>query len=409
MSSSSRVPNAASSANVSGLRTPIRIGIVAGEVSGDQLAAGLMRELKRRLPQVTFEGIAGPRMQAEGCASLYPMERLSLIGFEAVGRYPALAAQRRRLARHFQDHPPALFIGVDAPDFNLGLEQKLRARGIPTMHYVSPTVWAWRGWRLRTIYRAVDHMLTLFPFEARYYRERKIPVSFVGHPLADSIEPVTNTGRLRRRLRLPARFRLVALLPGSRAHELLRHADLFVRAAQWLSSRYPDIRFVVPFATPETRVLFEQALRRQQADEQIFRLVDGRSREAMAVADVVLLASGTAALEAALLGKPMVVTYRVSWFSYYLIRLLAHVRFYALPNHLDGRMLVPELMQHDAVPEKLGRAVEHYLTHPAEAEAVAQALGRIRRSLRRHADVSAALAVVRFLRARRARRRHGKS
>ena len=396
--------------SISSIPGVVRIGIVAGEVSGDLLAAGLMRELKRRLPHVAFEGIGGPRMQAEGCASLYPMERLSLIGFEALGRYPELAAQRRRLAAHFRRHPPALFIGVDAPDFNLGLEQRIRAHGIPTMHYVSPTVWAWRGCRLRTIHRAVDHMLTLFPFEAKYYRDRQIPVTFVGHPLADAIEPATNAAALRRRLRLPARFKLVALLPGSRTHELERHADLFVRAAQWLSARHPDIRFVVPFTSSGTRALFEQALRRQRADEQIFRLLDDHALDAMAAADVVLLASGTATLEAALLGKPMVVTYRVSWISYYLIRLLAHVRLYSLPNHLAGRMLVPELMQRDAVPEKLGRAVERYLTRPAEAKAVTRVLNRIRRTLRRNAHTRAAQAVIRFLRARGVRpgARHGR-
>jgi lipid-A-disaccharide synthase len=246
-------------------------------------------------------------------------------------------------------------------------------------------------------------MLTLFPFEAKYYRERQIPVTFVGHPLADAIEPAMNTAALRRRLRLPARFKLVALLPGSRTHELERHADLFARTAQWLSARHPDIRFVVPFASSGTRALFERALRRQRADEQIFRLLDDHSLGAMAAADVVLLASGTAALEAALLGKPMVVTYLVSWISYYLIRLLAHVRLYSLPNHLAGRMLVPELMQRDAVPEKLGQAVEHYLTHPAEAQAVTRVLRRIRRTLRRNTHVRAAQAVIRFLRARRVR------
>ncbi len=392
-------PRKSSKPKATAARASLRIGIVAGEVSGDLLAAGLMRELKRRLPHVVFEGIGGPRMQAEGCTSLYPMERLSLIGFEALGRYPELAAQRRRLAAHFRHRSPALFIGVDAPDFNLGLEQKLRAHGIPTMHYVSPTVWAWRGWRIRTIHRAVDHMLTLFPFEEKYYRARKIPVTFVGHPLADAIAPAATAAGFRRRLRLPLRFKLVALLPGSRRHELRQHAELFIRTAQWLSARYPDIRFVVPFASPETRSLFEQALRRLRADEQIFRLVDNHSRAAMAAADVVLLASGTATLEAALLGKPMVVTYRVSWPSYCLIRLFAHVRFYSLPNHLAGRMLVPEFMQRDAVPEKLGRAVERYLTHPAEARAVTRVLSRLRRTLRRNTHVRAAQAVIRFLRA----------
>ncbi|MEK7815607.1 MAG: lipid-A-disaccharide synthase [Pseudomonadota bacterium] len=377
---------------------PIRIGIVAGEVSGDILAAGLMRALKQKMPQLQFEGIAGPQMQAEGCVSMYPLERLSLIGFEALGRYPELIAMRRRLAGHFRRHPPALFIGVDAPDFNLGLEQKLKAHGIPTIHYVSPTVWAWRGYRLRKIHRAVDHMLTLFPFEARYYRKRGIPVTFVGHPLADKLEPPTHTDRLRRQLGLPARHKIVALLPGSRSNELRRHADLFVRTAQWLSARHPDIRFVVPFASQETRALFEQALQRQKAVAQIFRLLDYRSRDAMAVADVVLLASGTAALEASLLGKPMVVTYRVSRLSYFLIRLLAHVHLYSLPNHLAGRQLVPEFIQRDAVPEKLGPAVELFLTNPAQAKSVINALARIRRALRRNADQRAAQAVLRVLR-----------
>lgn len=378
--------------------SPIRIGIVAGEVSGDILAAGLMRALRQKMPQLQFEGIAGPQMQAEGCVSMYPLERLSLIGFEALGRYPELIAMRRRLADHFRRHPPALFIGVDAPDFNLGLEQKLKAYGIPTIHYVSPTVWAWRGYRLRKIHRAVDRMLTLFPFEARYYRKRGIPVTFVGHPLADKLEPPVHTGRLRRQLGLPARHKIVALLPGSRSNELRRHADLFVRTAQWLSARHPDIRFVVPFASQETRALFEQALQRQQAVAQIFRLLDYRSRDAMAVADVVLLASGTAALEASLLGKPMVVTYRVSWLSYFLIRLLAHVRLYSLPNHLAGRQLVPEFIQRDAIPEKLGPAVERFLTNPAQAKSVINALARIRRALRRNADRRAAQAVLRVLR-----------
>ncbi len=405
MSNSSRPRSAASSAKTARRARPVRIGIVAGEVSGDLLAAGLMRELKRRLPQVTFEGIAGPRMQAEGCVSLYPMESLSHIGFEVLKQYPALAAMRRELTERFLRTPPDLFIGVDSPDFNLWIEARLKAQRIPTVHYVSPTVWAWRRWRIRHIHRAVDCMLTLFPFEARYYRERHVPVTYVGHPLADALEPPTDVAAIRQRLHLPARFRVVALLPGSRAGELRRHADLFVQAALWLSARHPDIRFVVPFASRETRALFEQALHRHAADEQIFSLLDHGSRDAMAAADVVLLASGTATLEAALLGRPMVVTYRVSWLSYFLIRLFAHVRLYALPNHLAGRALVPEFMQRDAVPDKLGRAVERYLERPREAAAVTRVLNRIRRGLRRNADSRAAEAVLGLLRARRAKAR----
>jgi lipid-A-disaccharide synthase len=364
-----------------------------------------MRELKRRVPRVTFEGIAGPRMRAEGCVGLYPMEPLSHIGFEVLKHYPALSAMRRKLTEYFLRSPPDLFIGVDTPDFNLWIEERLKARGIPTVHYVSPTVWAWRRWRIRRIRRAVNRMLTLFPFEARYYRAHRVPVTYVGHPLADELEPPTSVAAIRQRLRLSARSRVVALLPGSRVGELRRHADLFVRAALWLAARHPDIRFAVPFASAETRALFEQALTRHGADGQIFRLLDHASRDAMAAADVVLAASGTATLEAALLGKPMVVTYRVSWFSYFLIRLFAHVRLYALPNHLAGRPLVPELMQRDAVPEKLGRAVERYLEHPRETGAVARALNRIRRGLRRNADVRAAEAAIAMLRRRRVRGR----
>jgi len=379
---------------------PIRIGIVAAEVSGDALAAGLMRALKRRLPNVAFEGIAGPQMQAQGCTGLYPIEGMSLIGFEALTHYRALAARRRQLLEHFRRRPPQLFIGVDAPDFNLWLEQRLRTHGVSTVHYVSPTVWAWRRWRIHRIHRAVDLMLTLFPFEARYYRGWRVPVAFVGHPLADRLTPGADPGAVRRRLGLAPRTRVVTLLPGSRVGELRRHAELFVRTAQWLSARYPDLRYIVPFASRETRAHFEQALRRLDADRRMFLLLDGRSREAMSAADVVLLASGTAALEAALLGRPMVVTYRVSWFSYFLIRLFAHVRVYSMPNHLAGRRLVPELMQREATPGRLGRAVARYLDNPAEAARVSRTLGRLGEKLRRGADERAAQAVVQLLRAR---------
>lgn len=378
----------------------LRIGIVAGEVSGDALGAGLMRALKRRLPEVRFEGIGGPAMQAEGCRSLYPMERLSLIGFEALGKLPGLVRMRRALAAHFAADPPDVFIGVDVPDFNLGLEAMLKAAGIRTLHYVSPTVWAWRRWRIRKIQRAVDHMLTLFPFEAKYYRARRVPVTFVGHPLADVIPERYDARALRRRLALPADATLIALLPGSRASELNRHADLFVKTAAWLLKRRPALHFVAPFVNARTRAIFETALERCRATHLPITRVIGRARDAMAAADVVLLASGTATLEAALLKKPMVVTYRVSWFSYLLIRVLAHVRQYALPNLLAGRRIVPELMQRDAAPEKLGQAIEHLLTHPGETRRLTGALGRIHRMLKRNADERAAEAVIGFLRRR---------
>jgi len=373
---------------------------VAGETSGDSLGAGLMRALKQRVPGVSFEGIGGPQMQALGCRSLYPMERLSIIGFDDIGKYPEILGMRNELAEHFISRPPDLFIGVDVPDFNLGLEEKLKSAGISTMHYVSPTVWAWRGYRIRKIKRAVDHMLTLFPFEASYYRKHQVPVTFVGHPLADQMSEKYDMASIRRELRLPADGTIVALLPGSRISELKRHADLFVKTALWLHERHPDIHFVTPFVSTETRSIFEKALYRHGAWFLPLTIVANRSRDAMAASDIVLLASGTATLEAALLKKPMVVTYRVSWLSYLLLRPFVHVKLYALPNILAGRRLVPELIQHEAVPEKLGDAVEYYLAHRGKMKSVQQTLAGIHRSLRRNADVRAADAVVRLLKTR---------
>ncbi len=383
---------------------PIRIGIVAGEVSGDMLAAGLIRELKRRLPDVSFEGIAGPQMQAEGCVSLFPMDALTVMGFEAFDRVLRILDIRRQLARRFTQDPPDIFIGVDAPDFNLGLEQKLRAAGVCTVHYVSPTVWAWRRWRIHKIRRAVDHMLTLFPFEENYYREHGVPVTFVGHPLADAIPLRQDQAGTRRKLQLPLDKTIIALLPGSRRGELKRHADLFVETARWLHARHPRIHFVAPFATEQTMQAFEQALARSAGSPLPITVTLGNSREAMAASDIVLCASGTAALEAALIGKPMVVTYRISWWSSLLIRPMLHVKFYSLPNHLAGHELVPEYIQSDATPENLGRAIDRLLANPHEAEAMSDDLKAMHRALRRRADVRAAQAVIALLPAETRRR-----
>jgi len=365
------------------------------------LGAGLMRALRERTPQqVSFEGIGGAQMMALGCRSLFPMEQLSIIGLEAVGKYPEINGLRNKLADHFLKNPPDLFIGIDVPDFNLVLEEKLKSAGILTMHYVSPTVWAWRGYRIHRIKRAVDRMLTLFPFEASFYRRHHVPVTFVGHPLADQIEEKYDVGALRRQLHLPSKGRVVALLPGSRLSELKRHADLFVKTALWLHKRHPDMHFVAPFVSAETREVFERALYRHGAWFLPLTIVTHHAREAMAASDIVLLASGTATLEAALLKKPMVVTYKMSWLSYLLIRPFLHVNLYALPNILAGRKLVPELMQRDAMPEKLGEAVEYYLSHPDKARSVRKALADIHRTLRRKADRSAANAAINLLKSR---------
>jgi lipid-A-disaccharide synthase len=375
-----------------------RIAVVAGEASGDRLGAGLIRALRTRLPQARFEGIGGTQMQAAGCHSLYPMEWLSVFGLtEVLGRFLPLLRLRRALARRLLADPPDLFIGVDSPGFNLGLEQRLRRAGIRTLHYVSPQLWAWRGWRIRKIRRAVDRMLVLFPFEADYYRTRGVAASFVGHPLADALAHPPERAALRDQLKLEGEGPWVALLPGSRASELRAHAELFVRTAQWLAGRHPRMQFLAPFVNRETRTIFERAVKRCAAWDLPLTRLHGHAHAAMGAADAVLLASGTAALEALLLRRPMVVTYRVSWPSYLLMRLLAQVKLYSLPNHLAGRALVPELVQADATPEKLGSALERVLLDRVAFERTLETYDDIARRLRQDADARAAEAAIALL------------
>lgn len=380
---------------MSASRRNLRIGIVAGEVSGDQLGAGLLQALQARGVSVDCEGIGGEHMIDRGCRSLYPIERLSVIGFtEALSRYRELAGIRRALYRRFCANPPDVFIGIDAPDFNLGLEKDLRRAGVRTMHYVSPTVWAWRGYRIRLIRQAVDHMLTLFPFEESYYRAQRVPVTFVGHPLADQIPDHVDAGVCRKALGLPLDAPVVALLPGSRGSELNHHAELFVRTAQWLHTRHPGVQFAVPFVNAALQQIFERAIVQCGAQGLSFTAVRGRSREVMGAADVVLLASGTATLEAALLKRAMVVTYKVPLLSQWLIRLLSQVKLYAMVNNLAGREVAPELMQENAVPEKLGQAVEEFLLHPEKVQEARDVFAAIHQQLRGGGSARAAEAVL---------------
>lgn len=386
----------------------IRIGLVAGEVSGDLLGAGLIQALQQRIVHVSFEGIAGPRMQAQGCRALYPMDELSIIGFEVFRKLPRLLRIRRELAAHFFENPPDLFIGIDAPDFNLGLEEGLKAHGVPTVHYVSPTVWAWRGYRIRQIGRAVDHMLALFPFEAKIYRRSGVPVTVVGHPMADEIARGYGRAAARRRLNLPQAGTLIALMPGSRVGELKRHADLFVETAMWLYRRDSRLHFIAPFVDHQTKAMFIAAVERQKAQVLPLTMVIDRSRDVLAACDIALLASGTAALEAALLKRLMVVTYKVSLFSYFVMRLFAHVELYSMPNNLAGKRLIPEFIQFDARADKIGQEIMSQLTHPKRAQSVRTALGRMGRSLRRDTNRRAAETIVKILQ-HRLRLRHPKS
>lgn len=385
----------------------VRVGIVAGEASGDLLGAGLLRALREQVPDISVEGIGGPRMEAEGCRSLYSMERLAVMGLtEVIGRLRELSRIRSELAVHFTRQPPDVFIGVDAPDFTLTLERKLRQRGITTIHYVSPSVWAWRRYRLRKIRRAVDHMLTLFPFEAAFYEAQHIPVTFVGHPLADLIPMEGDQAGARAGLHLPPEGEIVALLPGSRATEVRNLAPAFIEAARLCLRRRPGLRFIAPMAGAGVRAEFEAVLR-QCAGAPAVTLFDGMAQQAMAASDVVLAAGGTAILEAMLLKRPVVMAYKVTPTSYWLARRLVKVDMFSLPNLLAGRPLIPEFIQDQVSAENLSGAVLEYLERPEQVAVLREAFTRLHHQLRQDADHSAARVVVDMLRGKARQRRCG--
>ncbi|WP_439861276.1 lipid-A-disaccharide synthase [Pseudomonas sp. MBLB4136] len=367
----------------------LRVALVAGEASGDILGVGLMQALKARHPRVEFIGIGGPRMEAEGLKSYFPMERLAVMGLvEVLGRLPELLARRRRLLRDLIAARPDVFIGIDAPDFNLDLELKLRRAGIKTVHYVSPSVWAWRQKRVLKIRQGCDLMLTLFPFEAQFYDAQQVPVRFVGHPLADAIPLDADRAAARLALDLPVDGPVVALLPGSRGGEVARLGALFLDAASRLRALRPGIRFVLPSASPERRAQLEQMLVGRDLP---LTLLDGRSHEALAACDAVLIASGTATLEALLYKRPMVVAYRVAPLTYRILKRLVKSPYISLPNLLAERLLVPELIQDAATPEALAQHVAPLL---GDGEVQTESFDLIHRALRRDASAQAADAVL---------------
>ena len=373
---------------------PLHVGIVAGEPSGDALGAGLIHAIRKQVPNAVFEGIGGQRMSDAGCYSLYPMERLSVMGItEVVRRLPALLAMRRDLRAYFLRTPPDIFIGIDAPDFNLALERSLRQAGIRTLHYVSPAVWAWRRYRVRKMAQSCDCLLTLFPFEEQFYREQTLQVRCVGHPLADQLVDEINPAAARHHLGLPLEVPLVALLPGSRRDEVRRLAGPFIQTALWCWKLRPDMRFVVALASTECRVAFEKELRRLREPLPV-TLLNGRSLEAMAAADAVLLACGTAALECMLLKRPMVVAYRMSPLTYRIARLLVRTRQYSLPNLLAGRPVVREIIQHGLTAEKLGAEIMRLINNPRVTRELEAVFSGIHAELRRDANRSAADVVL---------------
>jgi len=371
---------------VSSSSHPLHVGIVAGEASGDNIAAALIQAIRQREPHAVFEGVAGPRMKEAGCFSLYPMEKLSVMGLvEVLKHLPELFAMRRELRRHFLENPPDIFIGIDAPDFNLSLEKSLKRAGIRTLHYVSPSVWAWRQYRVRKIAASVDCMLTLFPFEERFYRKHNVPAHFVGHPLADLIADDVDPLQARKHLGITHAGPLVALLPGSRVAEVKRLAGDFLKAANWCYERRSDMRFIVPLANDACRAAFEEVL--ASVNRQLpVTLLSGQGLEAMAAANAVMLASGTATLECMLIKRPMVMAYRLSPLTYQLARLLVNTPYYSLPNLLADQPLVKEFIQNDISTQALGEEILRLVENPENTRELTAVFTEIHNELRQDAS-----------------------
>lgn len=372
-----------------------RLAMVAGEPSGDNLGATIAAALSRHAPAASIYGIGGPRMQDVGVRSLFPMEKLSVMGYaEALRSLPEILAIRRRLRRMLREDPPDAFVGIDAPDFNLGLERDLRAAGVPTVHVVSPTVWAWRAGRMAGIRRAVSHMLTLFPFETGIYEKAGIPVTYIGHPRAASLPSRPDRGAARDELQLPRHAPTIALLPGSRRSELRFLGELYVETAHLIARELPGVQFVAPLATRETREMFEQTVRRRGGGSLPLKLMFGHADKAMAAADVVLVASGTASLEAALLGRPMVITYRISPLTYRYVRRRIYLPYVGMPNILAGEFVAPELLQDDATAENLAQALLNLLHDGAVRTRTEARLATLHRELQRDTGTLAAQAIL---------------
>ncbi|VVP74862.1 Lipid-A-disaccharide synthase [Pseudomonas fluorescens] len=370
------------------------VALVAGEASGDILGSGLMRALKTRHPDVRFIGVGGPLMEAEGLQSYFPMERLAVMGLvEVLGRLRELLKRRKDLIQTLLAEKPEVFIGIDAPDFTLNIELQLRKAGIKTVHYVSPSVWAWRQKRVLKIREGCDLMLTLLPFEARFYEEQGVPVRFVGHPLADTI-PLDADRRAARAVLGLSEGPLVALMPGSRGGEVGRLGALFLDAAERLRTLVPGVRFVSPCANPTRRAQLEQML---EGRDLPVTLLDGQSHQALAACDAVLIASGTATLEALLFKRPMVVAYRLAPLTFWILKRMVKSPYVSLPNLLAQRQLVPELLQDAATSEALAQALAPLVTDGAQQT---EGFDQIHRTLRRDASNQAAEAVLALLGAR---------
>lgn len=382
------------------MSSPLRIGIVAGEISGDTLGAGLIRELRARYPHAEFFGICGPQMQAAGGVSLFPMERLSVMGLvEVLGRLRELFGIRDQLVTAFVEKKIDIFIGIDAPDFNLRLDASLKAHGIRTVQYVSPSVWAWRQGRVEGIRAVVDTVLCLLPFEKKFYDAHGVEAVFVGHPLADSLPLVNDTQAARHALQLQPQGEYVALLPGSRGGEVSRIAPTLFAAAEKIRRQRPQARFIIPAINAARRADIENFLAQAGLDAQVFddTLGPGVGRLVMSAADVVVLASGTATLEAMLLKKPMVVAYKLHWLTWLIARFMVKTPWVSLPNLLANEKLVPELLQDAATPTAVAEETLRWLADARYRESRLQKFTGLHQQLRQNADVKSADAVQRLL------------
>ena len=371
--------------------------MVAGEVSGDMLAARLIAGLRPALPEARFHGIGGPRMIEQGFVSDVPLETLTVRGlFEIIPRYREIKGIQNRLRDRLLAERPAAFIGADYPGFNLGLEEQLRAQGIPTVHFIGPQIWAWRGGRIRKIQRAVSHMLVIFPFEEQIYRDAGVPVTYIGHPLAETIPLVPDVAAARASLGLAPDARVVTVMPGSRMGELKYLAEPFVRAAGLLAKRDPGLTFVVPMAGERQRAYFNEIVARAGLQDVPLKLVDD-SHTAIAAADAVLVASGTATLEVALFKKPMTIAYKVMRASWEIMRHMGYQPWIGLPNILAREFLVPELLQHAATPEAMADAVWAQLNDAALRDKLAARFLDMHHSLLRNSAQESAQAVLRVI------------
>jgi lipid-A-disaccharide synthase len=380
---------------------PLRVGLVAGEASGDTLGADLIHSLRRRAPDTQFFGVAGPKMQAAGCESWEPAESLAVMGlFDVLRDLPRLARLLARIKRMFLTARPDVFIGIDAPDTNLRLARTLHAAGIPTVQYVSPQVWAWRQGRARKIRESVDLVLCLLPFEKRFYDEHGIRAEFVGHPLADAIPQQIDRDAARRALGLDLKSSIVALLPGSRRGEVARLGADFAATARWLAAKRPDLKFIAPMASAATRQIFSEVLKRDAPALDVL-LIDGQATTALSAANVVLVASGTASLEAALCKRPMVVVYRLGALTgWVLTRLnLVKSKFFAQPNLLADQRVVGEYFQDQIIPESIGAELLMWLDDTERRGALEREFARIHADLRRGAGTLAAQAILDLLNA----------